>query len=147
VRVNISRCKRTALLVVKVAKRAIRFVAMMIGDKYSSGQEIRAICYFGITDFSFRDLEDVLKQSSHFVSGQDFIWSCCIQTDTQLHIIPTLDDRGSRVRLPEGAGNFPLHHRFQNGLWGPPSLPSNECQRIFPWGKAAGAWSWPFTSI
>jgi hypothetical protein len=26
-----------------------------------------------------------------------------------------LDDRGSRVRLPEGAGNFSLHHRVQNG--------------------------------
>jgi hypothetical protein len=26
-----------------------------------------------------------------------------------------LDDRGSRVRLPAGAGNFSLHHRVQNG--------------------------------
>jgi hypothetical protein len=26
-----------------------------------------------------------------------------------------MDDRGSRVRLPEGAGNFSLHHRVQNG--------------------------------
>jgi hypothetical protein len=26
-----------------------------------------------------------------------------------------LDDRGSRVRFPAGAGNFPLHHRVQNG--------------------------------
>jgi hypothetical protein len=26
-----------------------------------------------------------------------------------------LDDRGSRVRLPAGAGNFSLHHRIQNG--------------------------------
>jgi hypothetical protein len=26
-----------------------------------------------------------------------------------------LDDRGSRVRFPEGAGNFSLHHRVQNG--------------------------------
>jgi hypothetical protein len=25
-----------------------------------------------------------------------------------------LDDRGSRVRLPAGAGNFSLHHRVQN---------------------------------
>jgi hypothetical protein len=26
-----------------------------------------------------------------------------------------LDDRGSRVRFPAGAGNLSLHHRFQNG--------------------------------
>jgi hypothetical protein len=26
-----------------------------------------------------------------------------------------LDDRGSRVRFPLGAGNFSLHHRVQNG--------------------------------
>jgi hypothetical protein len=26
-----------------------------------------------------------------------------------------LDDRGSRVRFPAGAGNFTLHHRDQNG--------------------------------
>jgi hypothetical protein len=26
-----------------------------------------------------------------------------------------LDDRGSRVLFPAGAGNFSLHHRFQNG--------------------------------
>jgi hypothetical protein len=27
-----------------------------------------------------------------------------------------LDDRGSRVRFPVGAGNFSLHHRVQNGI-------------------------------
>jgi hypothetical protein len=26
-----------------------------------------------------------------------------------------LEDRGSRVRFPAEAGNFSLHHRFQNG--------------------------------
>jgi hypothetical protein len=26
-----------------------------------------------------------------------------------------LDDRGSRVRFPAGAGNFSIHHRVQNG--------------------------------
>jgi hypothetical protein len=26
-----------------------------------------------------------------------------------------LEDRGSRVRFPAGAGNFSLHHRVQNG--------------------------------
>jgi hypothetical protein len=27
-----------------------------------------------------------------------------------------LDDRGSRVRLPAGPGNFSLHHSVQNGF-------------------------------
>jgi hypothetical protein len=26
-----------------------------------------------------------------------------------------LDDRGSRIRFPAGAGNFSFHHRVQNG--------------------------------
>jgi hypothetical protein len=26
-----------------------------------------------------------------------------------------MDDRGSRVRFPAGAGNFSFHHRVQNG--------------------------------
>jgi len=26
-----------------------------------------------------------------------------------------MGDRGSRVRFPTGAGNFPPHHRVQNG--------------------------------
>jgi hypothetical protein len=32
-----------------------------------------------------------------------------------------LDDRGPRVRFPKGAGNFSLHHRFQNGSGAQPT--------------------------
>jgi hypothetical protein len=32
-------------------------------------------------------------------------------------------------------------------LWGPPSLLSHGYQGFFPVGRAAGAWSWPLTSI
>jgi hypothetical protein len=32
-----------------------------------------------------------------------------------------LDDRGSRVRLPAGAGNFSSHHRVQNGSGSDPA--------------------------
>jgi hypothetical protein len=49
-----------------------------------------------------------------------------------------LDNRGSRVRFPAGAGIFFLHHRVQNGSGGPPSLLSNECQVLFPWGGGGG---------
>jgi hypothetical protein len=36
-----------------------------------------------------------------------------------------LDDRGSRVRFPAGAGNFSLPPPRPERLWGPPSLLSN----------------------
>jgi hypothetical protein len=42
-----------------------------------------------------------------------------------------LDDRGSRVQFPAGAGNSSLHHHVQNG---PPSLLSNGYQGLFPQG-------------
>jgi hypothetical protein len=37
-----------------------------------------------------------------------------------------LKDRGSRVRIPAGAGNFSLHHRVQNGSGAHPVS--------YPWG-------------
>jgi hypothetical protein len=57
-----------------------------------------------------------------------------------------LDDRGSRVRFPTGAGNFSLHHRVQNGSGAHPASYPRGTRGSFPGGKAAGAWSWPFTS-
>jgi hypothetical protein len=44
-----------------------------------------------------------------------------------------LDDRGSRVRVPVGAGNFSLHHRVQNGSYPMGSRGS------FPGADVAGA--------
>jgi hypothetical protein len=57
-----------------------------------------------------------------------------------------LDDRGSRVRFPVGAGNFSLHHRVQNGSGPHPVSYSMGTRGCFPVDKAAGAWSWPLTS-
>jgi hypothetical protein len=50
-----------------------------------------------------------------------------------------LDDRGSGVRFPAGAGNFSLHHRVQNGSGAHPAsyLMGTRCS--FPGGKAAEA--------
>jgi hypothetical protein len=50
--------------------------------------------------------------------------------------ISVLDDQGSTVRFPLGAGNFSLHHRVQNGSGAHPAS--------YPMGtrssdKAAGA--------
>jgi hypothetical protein len=58
-----------------------------------------------------------------------------------------LDDRGSRVRFPEGAGNFALHHRVQNGSGAHPASYAMGTMGFFSGGKAAGKWSWPPTSI
>jgi hypothetical protein len=54
-----------------------------------------------------------------------------------------LDDWGSRVRLPAGAGNFSLHHRVQNGSGAHPASYPVGTRGFFPGGKASGAWSWP----
>jgi hypothetical protein len=55
-----------------------------------------------------------------------------------------LDDRGS---IPGGCREFFYKPPRPERLWGPPSLLSNGYQGLFPWGKAAGAWSWPLISI
>jgi hypothetical protein len=57
-----------------------------------------------------------------------------------------LDDRGSRIRFPAGAGNFSLHHRVQNGSGAHPASYPVGTGGSFPGGKAAEAWSWPLTS-
>jgi hypothetical protein len=58
-----------------------------------------------------------------------------------------LDDRGSRVRFPAGAGNFSVHHHIQNGSGAHLASYPMGTRGFFPGSKAAGAWSWPLTSI
>jgi hypothetical protein len=50
-----------------------------------------------------------------------------------------LEDRGSRVRFPAGAGNFSLHHRVQNGSGVHPASYPMDTRGSFPEGKAVGA--------
>jgi hypothetical protein len=50
-----------------------------------------------------------------------------------------LDDRGTRVRFPAGAGDFSLHHRVQNGSGAHPASNPVGTKGCFPGGKAAGA--------
>jgi hypothetical protein len=47
-----------------------------------------------------------------------------------------LDDRGSRVRFPEGAGYFSLHHRVQTGSRDYHPMGTGGS---FPEGKESGA--------
>jgi hypothetical protein len=50
-----------------------------------------------------------------------------------------LNDRGSRVRFPAGAGNFSLHHRVQNGSGAHPASYPMGTRGSLPGDKAAGA--------
>jgi hypothetical protein len=50
-----------------------------------------------------------------------------------------LDDLGSRVRFPTGAGNFYLHHRLQNGSGAHPASYPMGNRGSFLGDKAAGA--------
>jgi hypothetical protein len=52
-----------------------------------------------------------------------------------------LEDRGSKVRFPEGAGNFSLHHRVQNGSGAHSASYPMGTRGSFPGGKVAGVWS------
>jgi hypothetical protein len=49
-----------------------------------------------------------------------------------------LDDRGSRIRFPEGAGNFSHHHPVQNCPGAHPVSYPMGTRGSFPGGKAAG---------
>jgi hypothetical protein len=50
-----------------------------------------------------------------------------------------LDDRGSGVRFPAGAGNFSLHHHVQNFSGAHPASYSMGTRGSFPRGKESGA--------
>jgi hypothetical protein len=49
-----------------------------------------------------------------------------------------LDDRGSRVRFPAGAGNFSLHHRVPNGSGAHPTSYPMDIRGSFLWVKRPG---------
>jgi len=50
-----------------------------------------------------------------------------------------LDDWGSKVQFPEGAGNFSLHYHVQNGSGAHPASYPMVTRGSFPGDKAAGA--------
>jgi hypothetical protein len=50
-----------------------------------------------------------------------------------------LDDLGSRIRFPAGAGNISFHHRVQNGSESHSASYPMGTRGSIPGGKAAGA--------
>jgi hypothetical protein len=50
-----------------------------------------------------------------------------------------MDDQGSRVQFPVGAGNFSLHHHVQNSSGAHPASYPMGTRGSFPGGKVTGA--------
>jgi hypothetical protein len=64
-----------------------------------------------------------------------------ISVDSSVGIATRLDDRGSRVQFPKGAGNFSLHYRVQNGSGAHRASYPMGARGSFPGCKEAGAWN------
>jgi hypothetical protein len=95
---------------------------------------------------SFSKLLNVFRLNCVLSNRYAFMAWCLVKNkdEGKVKVVPVLltehglDDRGSRVRFPVGAGNFSLHHRVQNSSGAhPASYPmGNRCS--FLGGKAAG---------
>jgi hypothetical protein len=72
---------------------------------------------------------------------ESFIYLAKKSHDNSLALGYGLDDRGSRVRFPAGAGKFSLHHRVHNGSGAHPASYPMGTRGSFPGGKATGAQS------
>jgi hypothetical protein len=100
------------------------------------GGDAPASCWYGDVVVSSREVRGV----SASVLLACLTYPCWI-------FLEVLDDRGSRVRFPVGAGNFSLYHRVQRGSGAHPTSYPMGTRGSFPGGKAAGVWSWPLVSI
>jgi hypothetical protein len=63
---------------------------------------------------------------------------CCCDSSVGIVLCYKLDDQGSRVLFPAGAGNFSLHRRGQNGSEAHPESYPMSTTGSFLGGKAAG---------
>jgi hypothetical protein len=69
-----------------------------------------------------------------------YIWMWCNRdSSVDIALGYVLDNRGSGVRFPAGAGNFSLNHRVQNGSGAHPASYPMGTRGSFLGGKAAGA--------
>jgi hypothetical protein len=75
-------------------------------------------------------LEPILKIHGHIYT---FTFSKFIDSSVGIALAYGLDDRGSRVRFPAGAGNFFFNTASRTAL-GPIQPPSHGCQWFFTWG-------------
>jgi hypothetical protein len=73
-----------------------------------------------------------------FVSGQNKIPVKSCDSSVGIALGYGLDDRGSRVRFPVGAGNFSFHYRVKNGSGIHTDSYPMSTRGSFPRGKVAG---------
>jgi hypothetical protein len=97
--------------------------ASLLFKKWRSCFKFRTLHFSGLLPLACSGSELILNKSS----------------DVGIALGYGLDDRGSRVRFPAGAGNFSLHHRLQNGSGAHPASYSMGTRGSFPGGKVAGA--------
>jgi hypothetical protein len=81
------------------------------------------------------NIPQILSALNFFVNG---ILICYCDSSVGIALGYGLDDRGSRVRFPAGAGNFSILHRVQNGSRAHPASYPMGTRGSFPGGKAAG---------
>jgi hypothetical protein len=82
--------------------------------------------------------------------GEQCFAGVTISEDRYLPQIPRLGRHKSLQRTNEcfmESGNFSLHYCFRNGSGAHPASYLMGTRGSFPADKAAGAWSWPLTSI
>jgi hypothetical protein len=88
---------------------------------------------------------EVINMNTDFVGKLIFMWKGVNRMKAGKFEIRSvalaygLDDWGSRVRFPAGAGNSSLHHRIQNGSGAHPASFPMGSRGSLPGGKVAGA--------
>jgi hypothetical protein len=98
------------------------------------------------------ELHNISLQEAEFCRGltiyESPIWRW--SRDSSASIAARLRAGRSRfyISIPGGeVGNFYLHHHVQNGSGVHPASYPMGTGGSFPGGEAAGAWSWPLTSV
>jgi hypothetical protein len=123
--VNTMPCNATYTVVNKEVGIAVRFLL---------GKWLHCLRFSWFSSVNPVDIE-LLSKYATAVSFQIFIYDSSVG----IALGYGLDDRGSRVRFPVGAGNFSLHHRVQNSSGAHPASYPMGIRGSFRGGKAAGS--------
>jgi len=97
--------------------------------------ELRTGCLQSALVLFYKQITEVNELYTHCYSR---VYVTCFMMNV-LKRCYGLDDLGSMVRFPAGAGNFSLHHSVQNGSEARPASYPVGTRDSFPRGKAVGA--------
>jgi hypothetical protein len=117
----------------------VSFAATTLCDASQRAFVVVVVVVYFVID-SVRKVLDT--PSYHDTCSYNHQWVKSIQSrDSSVGIVlgSGLDDWGSRVRFPAGAGNFSLHHSVQNGSGAQPASYPMDTGGSFPGDKATGA--------